>query len=131
MLDTINQEVNINENMSLDKFFYNLINGNKTEDEKLKKINLFQKIGLIFEYIFNRIERICLMIWGNYFNEEDLAILFRIPDPRGAGKNTIRNYALRSRKIPFAKVGRQTLLFNKKDIERLYEALRSESIDVL
>jgi len=83
----------------------------------------------LVENIFNRLEGVCLLLWGEYLNEEDVARLFRLPDPCGKGKNTIRNYALRSKKLPYAKAGRHGLLFHRKDCDKLFSALRSESLN--
>lgn len=105
---------------------FNNLESYQTVDENTQVKERPSGFSLIIERIFDRVEQIALNHWGEYFNEEDVARLLRIPDPTGEGKRTVRNYALRSRKIPFAKIGRQSLLFHKKDIKILYEALRSE-----
>ncbi len=109
--------------------FDNLNDSKKTVDENdLKNIEGLKRPSII-DSIFNRLERVCLLLWGDFFNEVDVARLFRLPDPEGKGKDTIRNYALRSKKLPFAKAGRNGLLFHREDCEKLFHSLRNESFD--
>ena len=97
-------------------------------DEKTHKGFCINFMSEIIDKIFNRIEKICIILWGTYFNEEDVAYLFRLPNPKGSGKETIKNYALRSKKVSYAKAGRNGLLFHRDDLDRLYKGLKSESV---
>ncbi len=110
------------------ELFDNLNREKKIEDEN-NFTNQEIRSPSFFDSIFNRLERVCLLLWGDFFNEEDVARLFRLPDPAGKGKETIRNYALRSKKLPFAKAGRHGLLFHRKDCEKLFHSLRNESLN--
>jgi hypothetical protein len=108
---------------------FNISNNNKKVDEK-KESKLVQGASFLLDVFFNRLERICIILLSDYLNEEDAALLFRLPDPNGKGKETIRNYALRSKKLSFAKAGREGLLLNRKDLNKLYEDLRTEKLNL-
>lgn len=66
------------------KLFENLSAVNQTVDEKLKVKSLS-----VIDSILSRIENLCVMFCGEYFNEEDAARFLRLPDPERSGKSTI------------------------------------------
>lgn len=104
-----------------DLLFDNLIEEEKTEDEKQEKRFFSSSI----DYVFNRIERVLVVLLHEYLSEEEAAVYLRLPDPSGAGKETIKNYALRAKTLAFAKVGRNGLIFSKTDLDNF---LRSKKV---
>jgi hypothetical protein len=104
-----------------DSIFENLNNSKKQVDEN------HRDILDVVDKVFDRIEKIVSPIFNEYFNEEEAARFLKLSDPSGSGKQTIRNYALRSKKIPFAKIGRGGLLFHKQDLDKLFQLLKTET----
>lgn len=104
------------------KLFDNLKKEKKTVDE-----NKTTSVLDVVDRIFDRIEQICSLMCNEYLNEEEAARFLRLTDPKNKGRLTIRNYALRSKKLSFAKIGRTGLLFKKKDLEKLFDLLKAEN----
>lgn len=74
------------------------------------------KLGL-FERLLNRVERLVVVLCHKIFDEVEAAAYLRLPDPETRGRETIRNYALRSKKISYYKIGRNGLTFLKADLD--------------
>ena len=106
-----------NEEYSL---FNNLNNSEQLEDEKETK----KKLSSVFDRIFNRVERILVILQHEYLSEVEAASYLRLSDPEGEGKNTIRNYALRAKILAFAKIGRNGLIFTKTDLDNFLRSKR-------
>lgn len=77
-------------------------------------------------HVLNRLEQVCILLGHNYFNEVEAAKFLRLPDPEGSGKETIRNYALRHKKLSFHKVGRNGLIFQRSDLVEFLRLQKSE-----
>ena len=82
--------------------------------EESPALNL--KLG-IFERLLNRVERLVVVLCHKVFDEVEAASYLRLPDPEFRGRETIRNYALRSKKISYYKIGRNGLTFLKSDLD--------------
>lgn len=102
--------------------FDNMNNEKKTVDEK-ENVDVLNVVNNVFD----RIEQICVLLFNDFLNEEEAARYLRLVDPKNKGSATLRNYALRSKKLSFAKVGRTGLLFNKKDLNKLFDLMKAES----
>ena len=74
------------------------------------------KLG-VFERLLNRVERLVVVLFHGIFDEAEAAAYLRLPDPEHRGRETIRNYALRSKKISYYKIGRSGLTFLKADLD--------------
>lgn len=86
-----------------------------------KKYDLTKTIN----HIFKRIEQVCILLGHDFFNEVEAARFLRLPDPENSGKEVIRNYALRHKKLTFHKVGRNGLIFQRKDLMDFMETQKS------
>lgn len=71
----------------------------------------------IFDRLLNRVERLVIVLFHKIFDEVEAAAYLRLPDPEHRGRETIRNYALRSKKISYYKIGRNGLTFLKADLD--------------
>ena len=103
------------------KLFKNLNNSDKTEDENGK--NFFLNV---VDSVFGKLESFLVLLKHNYFNEVEAAMYLRLESPQTIGRETVRNYALRSKKLSFIKIGRTGLIFSRKDLEKFIESQRSE-----
>lgn len=74
------------------------------------------KLGLI-DRLLNRVERLVVVLFHQIFDEVEAAAYLRLPDPEHGGRETIRNYALRSKKLAYYKIGRGGLTFLKTDLD--------------
>ena len=74
------------------------------------------KMG-VFERVLNRVERLVVVLFHKIFDEVEAATYLRLPDPEHQGRETVRNYALRSKKISYYKIGRNGLTFLKADLD--------------
>ena len=74
------------------------------------------KLG-VFDRVLNRVERLVIVLFHKIFDEVEAAAYLRLPDPEHRGRETIRNYALRSKKISYYKIGRNGLTFLKADLD--------------
>lgn len=74
------------------------------------------KLG-VFERLLNRVERLVIVLYHKIFDEVEAAMYLRLPDPENRGRETIRNYALRSKKLSYYKIGRNGLTFLKADLD--------------
>lgn len=103
------------------KLFKNLHNSDKTEDENGK--NFFLNV---VDSVFGKLESFLVLLKHDYFNEVEAAMYLRLESPQTIGRETVRNYALRSKKLSFIKIGRTGLIFSRKDLEKFIESQRSE-----
>lgn len=103
------------------KLFKNLNNSDKTEDENGK--NFFLNV---VDSVFGKLESFLVLLKHDYFNEVEAAMYLRLESPQTIGRETVRNYALRSKKLSFIKIGRTGLIFSRKDLEKFIESQRSE-----
>lgn len=78
--------------------------------------------------ILNRVEQVCILLGHDYFNEIEAAKFLRIPDPCNVGRETVRNYAIRWKKISYHKVGRNGLIFHRADLENFLKNQKTESL---
>jgi len=101
--------------------FKNLNNSEKTEDENEK--NFFLNV---VDCVFGRLESFLVLLKHDYFNEVEAAMFLRLDSPQTVGRDTVRNYALRSKKLSFIKIGRTGLIFSRKDLEKFIESQRLE-----
>jgi len=101
--------------------FENLVEEKKKEDEKKPD----RLISSVFDRIFSRVERVLIVLLHEYLSEVEAASYLRLSDPEGEGRSTIRNYALRSKTLTFAKIGRNGLIFSKTDLDNF---LRSKKV---
>ncbi len=81
----------------------------------------------IFERMFNRVERLVIILCHEIFDEVEAAMYLRIPEPETRGRETIRNYALRSKKISYHKIGRNGLTFLKSDLDKALGRFQMQS----
>lgn len=109
------------ENHQDDTLFKNFNISEKTEDENESR----KKLSSVFDRIFNRVERVLVILLHEYLSEVEAASYLRLSDPEGEGRDTIRNYALRSKTLTFAKIGRNGLIFTKTDLDNF---LRSKKV---
>lgn len=93
----------------------------KNEDENTKSFSLN-----VVEEIFRNVERIQILLKHNIFNEIEAAYFLRLPNPETEGRKTIRNYALRSKKLSYIKIGRNGLTFSRKNLEDFVQLLTHE-----
>ena len=77
-----------------------------------------------FERLLNRVERLVIVLCHKIFDEAEAAAYLRLPDPENRGRETIRNYALRSKKISYYKIGRNGLTFSKADLDMALERFK-------
>lgn len=105
------------------KLFKNLNNSDKTEDENSK--NFFLNV---VDSVFGKLESFLVLLKHDYFNEVEAAMYLRLESPQTIGRETVRNYALRSKKLSFIKIGRTGLIFSRKDLEKFIESQRSECL---
>ena len=84
-------------------------------------------LGLL-DHFFQKLELICILKSHDYFNEGEAAMFLRLPDPFVKGKDTIRNYALRHKKLSYYKVGRDGLIFKREDLVKFLNHQKSESV---
>lgn len=103
--------------------FKNLHNSDKTEDENGK--NFFLNV---VDCVFGKLESFLVLLKHDYFNEVEAAMFLRLESPQTIGRDTVRNYALRSKKLSFIKIGRTGLIFSRKDLEKFLESQRSECL---
>ena len=54
--------------------------------------------------VLERIEKLIVVLCHGLFDEVEAAMYLRLPDPYGKGRETLRNYALRTRKISYYKI---------------------------
>lgn len=80
-----------------------------------------------FEHLLNRVERLVIVLCHKIFDEVEAATYLRLPDPENRGRETIRNYALRSKKISYYKVGRNGLTFLKADLDMALNRFKVQS----
>ncbi len=84
------------------------------------------KLG-VFERILNRVERLVVVLYHRVFDEVEAAMYLRLPDPETRGRETIRNYALRSKKLSYYKIGRNGLTFLKADLDLALDRFKVHS----
>lgn len=101
--------------------FKNFDNSEQLEDENVPKKTPLS----VFDKIFNRVERVLIILLHEYFSEVEAATYLRLSDPEGEGRSTIRNYALRTKSLAFVKIGRNGLIFTKTDLDNF---LRSKKV---
>ncbi len=99
--------------------FDNLIDEEKIVDESKKNI-----LTNILDCIFSRVEKFLVLLKHDYFNETEAAMFLRLSRPESTGRETVRNYALRSKKLSFIKIGRSGLIFTRKDLESFINSQR-------
>lgn len=104
-----------------DTLFKNLNNSDKKVDEKNQ--NFFLNV---VDCVFGRLEKFLVLFKHDYFNEVEAAMFLRLELPETLGRDTVRNYALRSKKLSFIKIGRAGLIFSRKDLEQFIQSQRSE-----
>jgi len=109
------------ENDQDDTLFKNFNISEKQEDEKEPR----KTLSSVIDRIFNRVERILVILQHDYLSEVEAASYLRLSDPEGEGRDTIRNYALRTKTLTFAKIGRNGLIFTKTDLDNF---LRSKKV---
>lgn len=116
----INQQVSSHSETEWEEnmLFQNLDSSEQTEDEKEPR----KTLSSVIDRIFNRIERILIILQHEYLSEVEAASYLRLSDPDGEGRDTIRNYALRSKTLTFAKIGRNGLIFTKTDLDNFLRA---------
>ena len=83
-----------------------------TEEKKSFSMTttIFQKV---VDHVFDRVERILVILNHEVFSEIEAAIYLRLPDPEGSGRQSIRYYALNAKQLPYIKIGRDGLLFQR------------------
>ncbi len=81
----------------------------------------------IFERLLNRVERLVVVLYHKVFDEVEAAMYLRLPDPEHKGRETIRNYALRSKKLSYYKIGRNGLTFLKADLDLAIDRFKVHS----
>lgn len=81
----------------------------------------------IFERLVNRVERLVVILYHKVFDEVEAAMYLRLPDPEHRGRETIRNYALRSKKLSYYKIGRNGLTFLKADLDLAIDRFKVHS----
>lgn len=81
----------------------------------------------IFERLINRVERLVVILYHKVFDEVEAAMYLRLPDPERRGRETIRNYALRSKKLSYYKIGRNGLTFLKADLDLAIDRFKVHS----
>lgn len=81
----------------------------------------------IFERLINRVERLVVILYHKVFDEVEAAMYLRLPDPEHRGRETIRNYALRSKKLSYYKIGRNGLTFLKADLDLAIDRFKVHS----
>ncbi|MBL6988674.1 MAG: helix-turn-helix domain-containing protein [Bacteriovoracaceae bacterium] len=94
-----------------DSLFDNLIKIPLTDEDKTPIVLSFIE-SLLDKYI-----KLQIILKHDIFNEVEAATYLRLSDPQGAGRNTIRNYALRSKMLSFYQIGRNGLTFTKSDLD--------------
>lgn len=80
----------------------------------------------VVDSVFGKLESFLVLLKHDYFNEVEAAMYLRLESPQTIGRETVRNYALRSKKLSFIKIGRTGLIFSRKDLEKFIESQRSE-----
>lgn len=118
----ISDDLNDYENTQ-NKLFENLDGSKKIEDENKKRFSLN-----VVDCVFGKLESFLVLLKHDYFNEVEAAMFLRLESPETIGRDTVRNYALRSKKLSFIKIGRTGLIFSRKDLEKFIESQRSECI---
>lgn len=81
----------------------------------------------IFERLVSRVERLVVILYHKVFDEVEAAMYLRLPDPEHRGRETIRNYALRSKKLSYYKIGRSGLTFLKADLDLAIDRFKVHS----
>lgn len=113
----ISDDLTDNENKQ-NGIFENLYS-DQLEDENAQKTP-----SSVLERIFNRVERVLVILLHEYLSEVEAASYLRLSDPEGEGRNTIRNYALRAKTLTFVKIGRNGLTFTKTDLDNFLRSKR-------
>lgn len=108
-----------------DPIFDNFDDSKKTVDENQKSFSLN-----IIEEVFKKVEKICILLGHDIFNEVEAAYFLRLSDPETTGREIVRNYALKSRKLSFSKIGRNGLTFSREDLEKFVQSQKAESFQV-
>ena len=81
----------------------------------------------VFERLLTRVERLVVVLYHKIFDEVEAAMYLRLPDPENRGRETVRNYALRSKKISYYKIGRNGLTFLKADLDLAIDRFKVQS----
>lgn len=127
-----NVQILVAKNKSVEQGFHDKELSTESEVENELEISLddfptpIGNLG-IFERLINRVERLVVVLYHKVFDEVEAAMYLRLPDPERRGRETIRNYALRSKKLTYYKIGRNGLTFLKADLDLAIDRFKVHS----
>lgn len=125
-------QITVAEDKSVQHFFSDTNEPSEADVENELEMS-FEKFPIpntnlgIFERLLNRVERLVVILYHKVFDEVEAAMYLRLPDPEHRGRETIRNYALRSKKLSYYKIGRNGLTFLKADLDLAIDRFKVHS----